>query len=135
MARHEKFNLQNLALLDGAKIPMVFDKEMARIIEDCNDRPLLDKARRVVIVFEAVPVSNIEKNKGSVPAGGTVDCDNVKLKCEIQSSIPKHKTQVYTMTPKNDGSLFFHPDDPEDPDANLLYDEDAERQDDAKRMK
>lgn len=47
----------------------------------------------------------------------------------MHSSIPKRKTQVYTMKTKHDNSVFFHPESPEDADANMLYDKDAEEQD------
>jgi hypothetical protein len=129
MARHEKFNLENLTMLDRGKIPLVFDQEAARVVKDCEERPLLDKPRRVVIVFEFIPVVD----KKALGGGQVIDCSSVEVECEVQSSIPKHKTQVYKMVPKQDGSLFFHPDDPEDPEADHLYDEDSEKRDHGKK--
>jgi hypothetical protein len=124
MARHEKLNLQNLILLDFGKIPAAFDTEMSRVVKDCMDRPLDDKARKVAIVFTVRPKSE------AVDAGtGAVDCDRVSVEAEIQSTVPKRRTKVYDMLPKQDGTLMFHPDLAEEPDGSTLYDEDAEEAD------
>ena len=106
----------------------------------------LDIITRAAGIFERVVVGVVrdpQHKKAMFPVEERVqflrdalaDCDNVEVKCEIQSSIPKHKTQIYKMVPKNDGSLFFHPDDPEDPEANHLYDAQAERDDQGKKLR
>lgn len=41
--RHEKLTLDNLRLLNGGVVAIAFEREMARIIADCQDRPSLDK--------------------------------------------------------------------------------------------
>lgn len=124
MARLEKLNLQNMVLLDFGKIPAAFDLEMVRVVQDCMDRPLDDKARKVAIVFTVKP-----KSEAVSTGTGQVDCDRVTVEAEIQSTVPKRRTQIYEMTPKNDGSLSFHPDLPEEPDGDTLYDKDGEQMD------
>lgn len=129
MARNEIFNLENLRLLDSGMITQIFKLEMDRVVKDCMERPLLDKPRKVAIVFEVTP-----KSQSPNVTIGTIDCDRVNVEAAVESSVPKQRTQVYEMTPKHDGSLLFHPDIPDDPDGSTLYDDDAKRRDEAQRQ-
>lgn len=110
----EKFSLENLKLLYHGEIEKAFANEVKYVVLDCEDRPLEKKARTVTIQFVFAPEPDTNGNQ--------VVCDNVNVACDIKSSIPTRKTRVFVMKPKQDGSLAFHPDDPNDPDADMLYD-------------
>ena len=114
------FTLTTLKELDFGKIPAVFDAAISRCVADCEDRPLDDKNRVVTLKVIMAP---------KIDAGGSgVSIDGVMLGVEITDSIPKRRTQVYEMKPTKIGAnhgLMFHPEAPEDPDANLLYDKET----------
>lgn len=123
--RQEKFSLENLRMLDMGVIGKAFDVEVARVMQDCMDRPLDDKARQVAIVFNITP----KPDTSNVGSGAAIDCEHVSVECDITSKVPPRRTKVYEMTPRHDGSAVFHPDEPSDADANLMFDEQAERDD------
>jgi len=52
---HE-FKLETLALLDGGKIPIAFDKLLKQAQMDCKDRPAVKKPRKIVLQMEVTPV-------------------------------------------------------------------------------
>jgi hypothetical protein len=107
-------NLANLKQLDFGKIAVAFDAEMAHVVKDCMDRPGDEKARKVTITFLVAPVVDTQSR--------SQDCDKVAVGCEIASTVPKRRTQVYHMQPRQDGQLGFHPDLPSEPDGSTLYD-------------
>lgn len=123
MARQEQFKLENLKMLDFGVIGAAFDAEMMRVIKDCSDRPLDDKPRTVSITFNVTPKPDLSR------ANGVVDCEKVSVECDITSKVPPRRTKIYEMTPRQDGTAVFHPDLPDEPDGDTLYDKDAERQD------
>lgn len=111
----ERFSLENLPHLDFGKVPVAFDAEIKRVIQDCMDRPTDDKPRQVAIVFNIVPVPE--------STGSGIVCDEVAMEVEIDSKVPKRRTKVYAMKTKANGDLMFHPDLPDAPDDETLMDE------------
>lgn len=111
------FTLDNIEHLDFGRIKVAFDAERARVVRDCQDRPGEGKPRTVAIKFNFYPVSNDASN---------VDCDEVKVECEIASNVPTKRTKIYTMTPQRDGTLKFNADAPLEPEQDMIFDE-AER--------
>lgn len=121
MARDEKFTLENLKLLDFGKIGVAFETELQHVVRDCGDRPADDRPRSIKIEFKIAPVFEPENDK--------THAEEVKVGCEITSTLPKRRTKIYTMRPKADGTVGFHPDLPDEPEESTLYDEAGERQD------
>ena len=110
MARKE-LTLDNLKDLDFGKIGEAFNQEIQRVVRDCNDRPGDKRARKVAIEFAVVPV---------LGEGG--DCEECLVEAQITSAVPKRRTKVYTMLPNRNGQLAFHPELPDEPDGQTLYD-------------
>ena len=119
MAKGTAFKLENLRLLDFGKIGAAFNAETERVVKDCTDRPADEASRTVSIKFSFTPA--LDKT------GTCVDCDKVKVECEIQSTVPKRRTRIYEMTPHQDGQLSFNPDLPEEPEDQTLYHADEKR--------
>lgn len=115
--RQEQFTLENLRLLDFGKIGAAFNAELERVVKDCMDRPRDDNARKVSITFNLTPEAD--------PTAIEADCEAVTVECEITSAVPKRRTKIYRMSPRQDGTLAFHPDIPEEPDGSTLYDADT----------
>jgi len=111
------FTLDNIEHLDFGRIKVAFDAARARVVKDCQDRPGESKPRTVQIKFNFYPVSS---------DASCVDCDEIKVECEINDGVPIRRTKLYVMKPQRDGNLKFNADDPELPDQEMIFDE-AER--------
>lgn len=109
--------LSTLPKLDFGKIDAAFRAEMDRAVEDCKDRPLESKARKVSINFLLAP--KIDKAAG---LEGN-NADEVELQCEVTSTVPKRKTRVYTMRTQQNNGLLFQPDSPDEPDQPGMFKE------------
>jgi hypothetical protein len=120
MAKGTAFTLENLKLLDFGRITAAFQQETKRVVADCMDRPGDEHARTVVLKFNFVPRAD----------DGSLDCDTVAVDCEIFSAVPKRRTKVYEMRPKQSGDLAFNPDLPLEPDGETLYDKQEKDEDD-----
>jgi len=110
-----QLSLENLKLLDFGVLNEVFAREVQSVVKDCADRPLEKTPRSVNMVFVFKPLVD--------RTGGTGDLEKVEVACDVVTKVPKKKTKVYTMTPKHDGTLVFHPDLPDEPDGSTLYDD------------
>ncbi len=114
MSREVQLTLENLKDLDFGKIGAAFNAELAHVTKDCLDRPGDTKCRKVSIMFILVPTPDT--------IGNGQPGDVIHVGCEISSSVPKRRTRIYEMSPRVNGMLTFHPESPEDPRADLLYD-------------
>lgn len=117
MSQQVQLTLGNLYQLNNGVIDEAFKREMARVIADCQDRPALDKERTVSIVFAVKPWPDTH--------APTINADEVVVQAQVHSSIPKRKSSVYTMRTKHDNTVTFHPEAPEEPEADRLYDDDV----------
>lgn len=115
-----RLTLENLNLLNFGQISKIFDQQLKAMVKDCEDRPLEKGPRKVAIVFLLTPDPDI--------GGIQPICDKVDVACDVQSTVPKTKTRVFSMKPKQDGSLAFNPDIPEDAEADGIFDEHHHRQ-------
>lgn len=113
----EKFNLGNLPLIDNGLIAEAFDREMKRLVKDCDERPLEEKPRVLNLSVKITPKPET--------SGRGIICDEVIVEFELTGKTPLQRTRLYTMKPKNDGTVYFHPDLPSDPDEETIMDEAA----------
>ncbi len=118
MSQNVKLGLDALMLLDKGVLAVVFEREVAHVVRDCDDRPLDDRPRKISIEFSFIPV--VDKS-----GTGTVGLESVVVDAQIQSSLPKRRSKQFHMTAHQDGSLSFHPELPEDPEGDALYDQDV----------
>lgn len=107
--------LETLSLVDGGAAAVAFNEFLRQAAKDCEDRPVLEKDRTVSINVKMRP-----------KVGSRGDCDSVEVELEVVAKGPAHRTMPYTMDFKHDGSVVFHPDDPQDPQANHLFDKENE---------
>ena len=90
----QPFDLAALTELDGCRIRTAFDLALARLTEDCKDRPAVKARRSVTLTVSLVPVPNDEGDLGSV------DVD-----CQLNEKIPKRASRTYNMLPSRKGLL------------------------------
>lgn len=107
-----QLKLETLGELDGGKGALAFQHHMKRAAEDCLDRPADSKARTVTLKVELTPVMEDDG-----------DCREVKAKITASSSIPVHKTKVYSLALRKNGILAFNPDAPDNINQGTLIDE------------
>lgn len=85
-------SLETLPDLDGGRIQAAVDRELAHINRDLEDRPALDKARKLVIEISATPYAS---EKGGI--GGA------KVSVKVKSSVPDRQSKTFDMLPTQDG--------------------------------
>lgn len=100
--------------LDYGMIDKVFENEIAKAADDCNQRPEDKTARKVVLTFSLTPRMS----------GGALD--RVEVAFDFATKLPIQKSKVYEMQPIiNKGKatgLNFHPDLPDDPEGTTIMD-------------
>lgn len=90
----QPFDLAALTELDGCRIRTAFDLALARLTEDCKDRPAVKARRSVTLTVSLVPVPNDEG-----------DLDTVDVDCQLQEKLPKRESRTYNMLPTRNGLL------------------------------
>lgn len=109
-----QLSLESLKQLDDGKPMAAFNTHLARIAADCLDRPADSKERVVNLKLVCKPQLQ--------PDG---DCTEVKMQLFVTSSIPTHKTKVYSCGLRKNGVLVFNPDSLDAVDqTTFLSDED-----------
>ena len=116
MSQRTRLTLDALKMLDQGIITKVFEREVSYVTRDCDDRPLDDRPRKIAIEFSFTPEVN---------ELGTGGLDSVSVQVQVQSSLPKRRSRSFKMQAHQDGSLSFHPELPEEPEGDALYDEDV----------
>lgn len=91
----ERLALGNLPLLENGLIEQAFNVELRRLVLDCEERPLDDKPRVLVLTVNLSP-------KPEQSARGII-CDEVNVECSVTGKVPVQRTKVYVMKPKHAG--------------------------------
>lgn len=107
-------SLENLKEVDGGTIAIAFDKELQAITKDLNDRPRLNKPRKLKLELTFIPKTRSDIGE---------DLDDVEVNFDVAASIPKIGIKSYRVTPKFGDQLAFHPDLPGNPNDETLMDE------------
>jgi hypothetical protein len=115
MAQKQQLSLASMKDVDSGKINAAFDHELKRIIEDCHDRPGMNKPRKLVLEVLLLPNCGTDANE--------LYCESVAAQIRVDSRIPGRKTKVYTLDTKPSGAAYFNADAPENPDQMTIDDE------------
>jgi hypothetical protein len=110
-----ELTLESLRQLDMGKVHEAFQLHLKRAVVDCLDRPGDDKPRKVLMEVTIVPETD-----------DTGDCYDVKTQIHVSSVVPKHRTKVYSMAPRRNGSLAFNEDSPENVNQSTMFEETKE---------
>ena len=99
MRNLQKFDLANLATIDGGRIAIAFEQALKRVATDCDDRPGEKKPRTINLALSVTP---------------KLDADGMAEECDVQitvaDNVPKRKSKVYNMSMRKGGHLMFHPE-------------------------
>lgn len=99
MRNLQKFDLANLATIDGGRIAIAFEQALKRVAMDCDDRPGEKKDRTITLQLAVAPKLDVD--------GLAEECD---VQITVSDSVPKRKSKVYNMSMRKGGHLLFHPD-------------------------
>lgn len=88
MGVHE-FTLSALVNLDGGRVDEAFLQAIGRAIQDCEDRPHVDKCRSVEIKVEVTPISE----RGLV--------EECQIQFKFADKAPVRESKKYGMTIRN----------------------------------
>lgn len=101
-------DFRTLADLHDGRIAVLLRNNLARISQDCMDRPGDPAKRKVTLEFVCEPVADDDGN-----------VDHVKMKITCKAKVPEFKSRNYEMRVSKAGFLF-NQDFPEAIDAQSL---------------
>lgn len=116
MPKHD-LNIKTIADLDNGLIAAAFDHHIQIVADDCADRPVETRARKLVMQLEFVPTPRQDGN-----------LDMMQVVCQVTSRIPPHSTRAFEMEYRKGGATFNR-DAPEDFRQMTLSDCEEEDQD------
>lgn len=82
--------------LDSGRIDKLLAMHLARIAQDCMNRPGDKTKRKVTLEFEVSPVEDPE----------TRECEHCKVAIECKSKVPTYRSKVFQMRVTKGGLLF-----------------------------
>lgn len=104
----KKLSLAELAEFDDGRVRVAWDQALQRAIDDCADRPGVEKPRTVVLVASFAPVAS---------EGGKLR--DVTTEFEIKETSPGRRSAPYAMAARP-GGLFFSEFSPDEVDQASL---------------
>jgi hypothetical protein len=111
-----QLSLESLAELDDGKPMAAFNVHLERIARDCMDRPGDAKERAVTLKVICKPVMESDG-----------DCSEVKTQIFVTSSIPTHKTKVYSFGLRRNGVIVFNPESLDSVDQTTMFGDEDDR--------
>ena len=82
----KQFKLENLPDLDGGRVAIAFGQLMELIVADCEDRPALQKPRKLQMVLDCVP---------DVQQDGAV-VDGIRTTFRLKAVFPERESREYS---------------------------------------
>lgn len=98
----EKLTLAALNRIDSGRIKAAWEQALANARADCEDRPALDKARKIALVAYVKPLTD---DKGEL--------ESCNVYFDIVETTPKRTTKTYNMGAAR-GALVFNEMSPDD---------------------
>lgn len=84
-----ELTLNQLVALDGGRVTEAWQQALGRALDDCDDRPGVDKPRTVTLTFALVPTMD---EQGRV--------ESVAGQFDVKDSLPKRSTKAYQFSPR-----------------------------------
>lgn len=89
-------NFSTIGDIDGGRVIESFNQRLAAIVDDCRDRALLDKPRKLVLSIEIRPI----------PEDGTANLHGCTVSADINSVLPKTESREFDMRVTAGGLVF-----------------------------
>jgi hypothetical protein len=114
----EVLTLDSVGNIDQGALRIAVNNALKLVTQDLADRPMLDKARTVILKIDMKPVVDVNSS--------TPGLESVDTSWQVMSKSPAIGSSGVVMKPQHDGQLYVHSDLPQDPDDETIMDE-AER--------
>ncbi|HEV7301630.1 MAG TPA: hypothetical protein VGN72_19855 [Tepidisphaeraceae bacterium] len=114
----ETLTIDTMGNIDEGSLRIAANNAFKLLAQDLADRPVLNKARKIVITLEMKPVVNTNSHSPQL--------DSVEYAWHIAQKVPAIGSSGGVMQPQQDGTLAFHSDLPDSPNDETIMDE-AER--------
>jgi hypothetical protein len=114
----QTLTLDSVGDVDHGALRIAFNNALKLLSQDLHDRPVLDKARTIILKIDQKPV--VDANSGSPTL------ESVDTSWQILTKTPAIGSSGVVMKPQHDGQLYFHSDLPDEPENETIMDE-AER--------
>jgi len=112
----KELTLQNIEALDFGKAARAFQLALRRAVDDCNDRPADNRARKITFQLELKPVKEIE--------GNCISCAGARGTFQVRCKIPDYQTEEVDFGVKSNGIIYFSEESPKDHrQSTMAFDE------------
>lgn len=112
----KEFIISDLREIDGGRISEALKLQLKRVIEDCRDRPNLDKPRKIKLQIEISPTADPK----------TFALDGINLSFRLNSTYPNMERVDLNLGCKANGQLFFSEHSPDNFDQKTVFDDEKE---------
>lgn len=113
MSELTPLTLATLKKLDLGRVGMAFDRLLKQAISDCVDRPGDDRARKVTLQIDLVPVKQVHDN--------TISCEGAKGAVKAKLALPNYETQTLDFGVKQSGHAYFAEESPANHQQATLF--------------
>jgi len=111
----QTLTLDTIGDVEHGTLRIAMNKALKLVTQDLHDRPLLEKARQVILKIELKPTVNDQSQSREL--------EDVQVAWQIMSKTPAIGSSDVTMKPDSNGQLYFHSELPTEPDEQDLNDE------------
>lgn len=118
-ATRQKLKFESIGDLDSGALRIEFNKQLQALVQDCHDRPYLEKPRVLTLKVALKPVANKQ-------GGPNAMSESIVTAWTCEPKAPTRGSSMTVCSVMNDGSLVFMSDMPDAGDDNTIFDE-AER--------
>ena len=108
----KEFVISDLSDIDNGRIAEALKMKMKRVLDDCRDRPNLDKSRKIKLQVEVTPTADPK----------TFALDGINLSFRINSTYPNRERIDLNLGCKADGRLFYSEHSPGNFDQKTVFD-------------
>jgi hypothetical protein len=113
----QALSLDTLNQVDYGKASIAFQRLVRQAVQDCMDRPVLKKPRKVQLTMTINPVTVIN--------GNTIDCESVKGSFQMKILLPNMETDPIDFGIRNNGDIVFNPDAPDNHKQQTFMEDEA----------
>lgn len=110
----KEFVISNLSEIDSGRIAEALKLQLQRVLDDCRDRPNLDKPRKIKLQIEVTPTADPR----------TFALDGVNMSFRINSTFPNMERIDLNLGCKADGRLYYSENSPSNFDQKTVFDDD-----------
>lgn len=105
----KEFSLGAVPEMDMGEADAHFKMLARAAVRDCEDRPFIDKPRKITIEYAVYPKTHNQ--------GDRVICDGTRVECTMKSGTPAYKMRAHDMAIKQDKNgayAVFNAESPDD---------------------